>query len=69
MATKNDSLWIKCLKERLDIMDKNERQFALSLIQFFENQGRLSEKQEDGARKLVVRLICERDKFFLTSRF
>lgn len=56
--------WMGCLKERLGIMDANERRFALNLIKFYENHHKISDKQYNCIRKLVVRLICERDPLF-----
>jgi len=59
------ALWVECLKMRFSVMTNREKRFAKGVIDFYENQGWLSDKQANGARKLAVRLICERDPFFL----
>lgn len=61
-----EKMWVSCLKQRLPLgmMSERETRFAEGLVKFFEDHGYLTQKQEDSARKLAVRLICEKDPFF-----
>jgi hypothetical protein len=56
----NDVL-AEILESRRGVMTQREREFADSLLSFWKHQGRWTEKQINGAQKLVVRIILERD--------
>jgi len=57
-----DRIVIDCLRTHHKYMTEREREFADGIIAFHQNQKALTQKQSDAARKLAVRLICERTK-------
>lgn len=56
---------VDVLRTRYFMMTPKEKIFAEGIVKFHESQGYLSEKQFKWARKFALRLILERDKFFL----
>lgn len=62
----NADVYLDVLKYRmrLDMLWPNEKLFVVSLLNYFEKFGNLTEKQTDAARRLAVRVICERDEYF-----
>lgn len=62
-----ENLLVSCLEFRLSLMSRLEKVFAKGIIDFYKNHKYLSEKQISSARKLVVRLITEKDAGFFFS--
>ena len=61
MADNEIAVYADVLRTRLPIMTDSERKFAEGLVKFYDYQGYWTEKQFNGARKLAVRMICQRD--------
>lgn len=63
----DSQFYLDLLKDRMlrDALWPNEKLFLISLLNYFEKFGNLTEKQDEAARKMAVRVVCDRDKFFL----
>lgn len=62
----DDGLYLDVLKSRirLEMLFPNEKLFVVSLLGYHERFGNLTEKQSDAARRLAVRIVVERDKYY-----